>query len=108
MKIKPYQICRSAEGWIPVTVFSSTGEGSYKVLVAPWGHPRENICECNGYYFKQKCRHQEEAMDLVCGWTELQIGEYTQTSAQRSNMQCPRCGGETLWRMEVEEEEDGD
>ena len=84
---------------------SSEGEGSYTVLVCPWGHPRENICECPGYYFKQKCRHQEEAMDRVCGWTELQIGKYKQTKEQKKSMTCPRCHGPTVWRLEVEDVE---
>lgn len=105
MEIKPYQICRTSEGWIPVTVPSSSNTGTYMVLVAPWGHPRENICECPGYVFTGKCYHQEDAMDQVCGWTELQEGEYKQNKEQRANMVCPRCQGETLWRMEVVEDE---
>jgi hypothetical protein len=105
MKIEPYQVCRTSEGWTPVQIASSSSSGSYTVMVAPWGHPRENICECPGYVFTGKCRHQEEAMDRVCGWTELQVGDYQQTKEQRANKECPRCHGETLWRMEIVEDE---
>jgi hypothetical protein len=44
-------------------------------------------------------------MDRVCGWTELQVGEYKQNQEQRKAKICPRCGGQTVWRMEVEEDE---
>ena len=44
-------------------------------------------------------------MDRVCGWTELQVGDYEQTKEQRANKECPRCHGETLWRMEIVEDE---
>lgn len=107
-KLKPYQICRTAEGWTPIKVPSDSGPQLYTVLVAPWGHPRENICECAGYAFTSKCKHQEIAMSRVCGWTELQIGKHTQTKEQRDGCVCPRCKGETLWRMEViEDDEEG-
>jgi hypothetical protein len=105
VKIKPYQACRTSEGWTPVTIASESGPGSYKVLVAPWGHPRENICECPGYVYGGKCKHQEQAMDVVCGWTELQIGDFKQNSEQRKKKICPRCSGSTFWRMEVDEDE---
>ena len=105
MEIKPYQICRTSEGWTPISVESDSGPGTYKVLVAPWGHPRDNICECGGYVYTGKCKHQERAMDRVCGWTELQVGEHKQTDEERKGMVCPRCKGETLWRMEVAEDE---
>lgn len=88
-----------------MVVGSSSGAGHYTVLVAPWGNPRENICECAGYFYRAKCQHQEKAMDLVCGWTEKQQTKDKQSAEQRASNQCPRCGGETLWRMDVEEEE---
>jgi hypothetical protein len=44
-------------------------------------------------------------MDIVCGWTELQVGDFKQNPEQRKNKICPRCNGTTFWRMEVEEDE---
>jgi hypothetical protein len=45
-------------------------------------------------------------MSRVCGWTELQKGEFKQTDDQKTGMICPRCKGQTLWRLEVEDGED--
>jgi len=44
-------------------------------------------------------------MDALCGWTELQEPKkFTQTEEQRKLKVCPRCGGHTQWKMEVEDE----
>ena len=108
MKIQPYQTCRTSEGWQPIKVPSQSREGdSHLVMVCPWGNPRENICDCPGYYYRFECRHQLEAMDLVCGWSELHRPQkFVQTEQQRTNRVCPRCGGPTDWRMEVIESDE--
>lgn len=108
MELKPYQQCRSAEGWNPVSIRSSSSDMIYLVLVCPWGNPRENICECPGYAYRGQCRHQIDAMDKVCGWTELQVKpdgtpSLEQTAQQRKDKMCPRCGGHTKWALEVVE-----
>jgi hypothetical protein len=101
MELNPFQVCRRGEGWVPVKVASATSENmSYLVLVNPFGNPRENICECSGYVYRGQCRHQEEAMESVCYWTEKNP-RYAQTEAQRTNNVCPRCGGPTKWELEV-------
>lgn len=107
MELRPYQACRTSEGWWPVEVASSRDDGSrYVVMVCPWGNAVENICECAGYTYRGSCRHQVEAMDALCGWTELHEPQrFVQTDEQRQNKICPRCGGPAVWRMEVEEDE---
>lgn len=111
-EIRPYQACRTTEGWIPIEIPSTSREAIYTVLVCPWQSPSENICECEGYLYGGYCKHQEMAQIAVCGWTELQVKppkmepEFVQTKAQRKNKICPRCGGPTLWRMEVDESDD--
>lgn len=104
MKIEAFQACRTTEGWIPIRMPSATSDDTYTIMVCPWGLPRENICECAGYHYRGECRHQAEAMDRVCGWTAQQIGEYNQTEAQSKSKVCPRCGGPTIYRMEVIDE----
>jgi hypothetical protein len=104
-ELRPYQACRTAEGWTPITIHSESQSGlRYLVLVCPWGVGRENICECPGYFHRGQCKHQLQAMDALCGWTEFQEpARFIQTPEQRKAKVCPRCGGPTLWRMEVVE-----
>lgn len=105
MELRPYQACRTSDGWWPIEVPSSKGDSRYVVLVCPWGNAVENICECAGYTYRGHCRHQTDAMDALCGWTELQEPKkFTQTEEQRKHKVCPRCGGHTQWKMEVEDE----
>lgn len=102
MNLRPYQQCLSSEGWQPVKVPSASREGeSHLVMVCPWGTPHENICDCPAYFYRASCRHQLEAMDLVCGWSEL-VDKLAQTDEQKKYKVCPRCKGPTQWKMEVD------
>lgn len=106
MDFKAYAACRTSEGWLPVEIASESQPGiRHVVLVCPWGNAVENICECPGYFHRGRCRHQAEAMDAVCGWTEQQVGQHAQTDEQRKQKICPRCGGPTTWKMEVIDDE---
>lgn len=89
----------SAFGWQPVEVPSSDGLHTYVVLVNPWGNPSENVCHCEGYTFRGKCRHQEAAIEKVCGWTELKHD--AQDDVQRRHKLCPVCGNPTKFEVEV-------
>lgn len=101
MNLRPYQQCLSAEGWQPIKVASaSQPDESHLVLVCPWGIPYENICDCPAYFYRGRCRHQTEAMDLVCGWSEL-LDKVQQDEHQKQHKVCPRCKGPTQWKMEV-------
>jgi hypothetical protein len=62
--------------------------------------PVEVVCECEGYQFRGHCSHQDEALERVCLWHELD-GPETQTDEQRQAKICPRCGGPTEWIMET-------
>lgn len=101
MELKPYQICRSNDGWLPVVISSSSSEHKYRVYVNPWGHTMENICECKGYIYTGHCKHQDLAADRVCGWSELDC-EDQQSKDQKANRQCPRCGGPTKIEVEID------
>lgn len=104
---------------MPVDILSdsqTSQDGSpliYRVMVSPWENPRENICECKGYFYNNgRCKHQEMAQTARCGWTELQVvppdwkPKYVQTPEQRKGKICPRCEGPTVWKMEVDEDEE--
>lgn len=99
-ELKPYQSCRKNEGWMPVNVASDSRPIDWVVMVSPWGNPLENICECPGYLYKGKCKHQIIAMKKTCRWTELE-GPELQTESQVKSKTCPRCGGPTSWELEV-------
>lgn len=103
MKLVPYQTCRSTEGWYPVRVASSSGEGHYVVLVSPWS-AQESICECKSYLYRGRCKHQDEAARRVCGWSELEHPQQ-QTDDERKMKICPKCGGATRWEVEVYDED---
>lgn len=83
---------------------SDTTGLDYIVLVAPWGEPRDNICECKGYVFRGTCKHQVIAMRKVCRWNELE-GPEEQSAQQAKNKVCPRCGGPTKYELEVVDED---
>lgn len=105
-EIRPYQQCRSLEGWHPIAVPSSTDPDQiYTVLVNPWGTAAESICECKGYTFGGKCKHQRHALKDICGWSEIYNPE-RQTPEQRVGMVCPCCLSPTSWEMEVVEDDD--
>ena len=100
-QFRTYQACLSATGWQPVEVPSSDGETTYVVLVNPWGNFGENVCHCEGYNFRGKCRHQTEALNKVCGWSELEHQTIVQTDEQRRAKLCPVCGHPTKYEVEV-------
>lgn len=79
-----------------VQVPSSSGEGHYAVLVQTPDDPTDAICECPGFEFRGYCKHQAMAINLVCGWHELD-GPEVQDEKQRRLKICPRCDGETEW-----------
>jgi hypothetical protein len=97
-----YQTCRSNEGWQPVEIDSATTPNkTYVVLVNPWGDPRENICDCEGYRFRGMCSHQKLASEEVCCWN-AQIGfAETQNAQQERELICPRCGGSTKTEISI-------
>lgn len=97
-RLAAYQQCSSLNGWVPVEVSSRSQPGViYLVLVAPWGDVAENICECEGYYFRGFCAHQKIARQMLCGWTELGVRARQQTDSNRNLMICPECGQKTMW-----------
>ena len=80
----------------------------YKVLVPPWdsgerdyrGKLVEVICECESYLRRGYCRHQEEAQNAACVWSENgnegdAFGPAIQTPEQARDHICPSCGGPT-------------
>lgn len=101
MSIVPYQACVSHQGWHPVEVASSNGDDKYVVLVSPWS-VNESICQCDGYKYRGHCRHQAVAAKSRCDWTDFQ--EESQSAEERLGKICPRCGGQTDWKIEVFEE----
>jgi len=111
MELKPYQVCTSSEGWIPIRIPSETNdEIVYTVFTSPWQRPNENICECPGFAFRGSCKHQAKAQSKRCDWTELQVDmngkpRFVQTPEQREAKICPRCHSETVWRLEVDEQD---
>lgn len=102
--IVPYQICASADGWVPVLVPSKSQKLDYRVMVSPWDNYKENICECAGYSYQGHCYHQELAQTMLCRWS-ARTGPEEQTDDQRDHEVCPRCGGPSVWRFYVQEGE---
>lgn len=102
--LRSYQSCRSTEGWVPVQVASSTKGIDYVIHVCPWGISSESICECAGYTYRGHCRHQQIAHESLCRWNELE-GPEEQDEEQAKNKECPRCGQQTRWEMEIVSED---
>lgn len=94
------QQCRTLDGWYPHEVTSSQDEDQkYVVHVNPWANRSEqHVCECKGYQFRGRCRHQKEAHQNHCGWNAAESVE-SQTPEQERNRICPRCGGPTHYSM---------
>lgn len=99
------QQCRSAEGWQPIRIRSSSDpDKTYTVFVNPWHDPDTYVCQCEGYTYRGYCRHQLEAHEELCSWRTVIDGKLVddeQTSQQRLAKICPRCGGPTQWVTEV-------
>lgn len=89
------QECAKVSGFVEVEVPSATDpDYFYLVTIPPWDRKEsEAVCECESYLFRGRCRHQREALGMVCNWTELD-GQ-PQTAEQRSKYICPECGGKT-------------
>ncbi|HEY5443064.1 MAG TPA: hypothetical protein VIJ87_01055 [Pyrinomonadaceae bacterium] len=99
------QQCRSLDGWYPYKAQSSADEDAhYVVHVNPWANRSEqHVCECKGYQYRGRCRHQKEAHLDHCGWNEVD-SEIQQTPEEAKNRICPECGGPTHYAMwEVDE-----
>lgn len=91
-----YQECASSRGWQEVPVPSSDPQkDSYVVLLPPWDRDHEDsaVCECSGYKYRGRCRHQKAAYSLICQWSELDSVQ--QTVQQRLKGVCPECSGKT-------------
>lgn len=106
MQMRPIQVCRSNDGWQPVKIASESEENlEYLVLVNPWGQPGENLCECPGYTFRGRCKHQSFAAAKVCRWAENNPQyKVKQTEQDKETMTCPACDGQTKWEFEVVED----
>lgn len=94
-RVQLIQECEANGGFQEVEVPSSTDSSVYYVVtLPPWDRTEdEAVCECESYQFRGRCRHQREALSLVCNWTELD-GK-PQTPEQVSGHICPECGGRT-------------
>jgi hypothetical protein len=89
------QQCETAEGWTTVDVPSHTDRDRvYTVVIQDPDDLDGVLCECEGYIHRGQCRHQQEALELLCAWKE---GDSPQTDEQRKNRECPRCGRPTDW-----------
>jgi hypothetical protein len=90
------QHCLSSEPWFELEVPSHTTPGkTYQVLVPyPEDTADEMICSCEGFKYRGRCSHQQEAYDMLCRWTEA-AGPEEQTPEQAHDYICPRCGGPT-------------
>jgi len=89
------QECALNSGWQEVQVPSATDEKVYYlVTLPPWDRTEaEAVCECPGYEFRGRCRHQREALEKICNWSELD--SRPQTDDERSRRICPECKGPT-------------
>lgn len=101
MSIESVQRClQSGEDCVVEIASHSDPDVVYAVEVFDFEDPEEIICECEGFVYRGYCSHQQEAVDALCRWHELD-GPEEQTPEQRRAKICPRCGNETEWIMEV-------
>lgn len=93
--MKICQECSSLSEWQEIEIESSSDPDLYYVVtLPPWDRTEsEAVCECPSFEYRGRCRHQHEAMSMVCQWTELD-GQ-SQTPEQKTNHVCPDCGGKT-------------
>lgn len=94
------QQCRTSDEVVPILVPSHSEPGVSYTVIIRGDDPDDAICECEGFNFRGKCSHQQEALRLKCNWTEL-VGPETQNDRQRQELICPRCSGDTEWVMEL-------
>jgi hypothetical protein len=89
------QECVQNSGWQEVEVPSASNEVVfYLVTLPPWDRSEEEaVCECPGYEFRGRCRHQREALALICNWSELD--SIPQTADEQRRQICPECKGPT-------------
>ena len=95
--MRVFQECISSVGWQEVEVPSSDpAKPPYLITIPPWdrGNPDEISCSCPGYEFRGYCRHQREAWQYVCNWSEIDSA-LQQTEEQRKKRICPECEGKT-------------
>lgn len=89
------QECAQNQGWQEIQVPSASDpEVYYLVTVPPWDRTEdEAVCECYGYEYRGRCRHQREALSMICNWSSLDSEK--QTADQEKRRICPECGGPT-------------
>lgn len=89
------QECAKVNDFVEVEVPSATdSDYFYLVTIPPWDRKEsEAVCECESYLFRGRCRHQREALTMVCNWTEMD-GKPQNEFERRAHI-CPECGGET-------------
>ena len=103
MRMRIYQACERTFGWDVIPVASASVEGlDHKVTVSSWGY----LCDCDGYRFRGKCRHEAEARQKRCLWNEILYPEAPQDDFERAEGQCPFCGGPTVTVAMLEDDED--
>lgn len=95
------QRCESTDPWFSVKVASHSEEGKTYTVLIPYPNdlPEEYPCECRGFVFRGRCRHQLEAREQRCGW-EADVGPEEQTKEQEAARICPRCGKTTSVSVE--------
>src|SRR5947207_11630292 len=98
MTLQQMQHCASLEPWLELWIPSNTTPGKkYRCLIPypedTWDS-EEVICECPGFLYRGRCRHQAEAYAMLCRWTERK-GPEIQTPEQERDRICPRCLGPT-------------
>lgn len=93
--MKIIQECASLTEWQEIEVPSATRpDFHYVVTLPPWNRDEdEAVCECESYEYRGRCRHQREALQQICSWSQLDGP--TQTPEQRKEHICPDCGGPT-------------
>lgn len=103
IKVPIIQECASTSEFQEVEVPSSSSDDIfYLVTLPPWDRVEsEIVCECPSYEFRGRCRHQREALLMVCSWCELD-GK-PQTTDERRKRICPECGSRTQIVMIGEE-----
>lgn len=108
MNLVSYQRCTRNGPMVEVEVPSESSDAVYVVLVTDPNAPHEAVCDCRAFQFSKDgtCKHQQQAVDMLCYWTEGD--EEVQTPKQRRNKICPRCGhNSTEWTMDYAEVYEG-